>query len=286
MQISPFLEKMVNFLNTNFVPGGYERRYDSDDDEFDQFDDNDEPNFVPAPAIENLPLTQERIIDKILQSIQQGDIEQMKDLLDHELMQGFDIDSFASPNYWTLLMEACFESQPEIVKFLLDERGASSTKASKSYQTIMIIACRSIKDTDDVLKVVKILADHPMGFDSEDDKGMTVLMHASYAGHLKVVEFLLTSLKVSCDSTDRDGNTALMHALLGKSLQVVELLINFGVDLTIENKQHRTAIDIARRKKLFEVLEMFPKPGEVYEVPFDMTNYSAANMLPGCAEKW
>lgn len=56
-------------------------------------------------------------------------------------------------------------------------------------------------------------------------------------------------------------------------------LIKLGADISAEDKRYRSARDIAGKKKLNEILELFPKPEEVYEVPSEFLNYSGDNMF-------
>lgn len=276
----------------NFIPGGEEVDGSSDDDEYGLY--NDEPIIENALNVRvdeirrqqlALPLTQDQIIEKVLTAIEKGDVNQIQEFLDCETMQGFNIDASITPSHWTLLSIACDEAQPQVVEFLLDKRGASSTKSSQSLETPLMIACGSRKDSDSVLEVVKILSNYEMRIDSEDNQGQTALMKACSQGHLNVVKHLLT-LTASFDSFDHDGNTALMHALLKKNKDVAELLIKSGVDLNVENNKKGTALEIATRKRMFDVVELFPKPGEVYEISTELSCYNCQNMLPVNADKW
>lgn len=204
--------------NTNCVPGGYEleEEYSSGDDCFDYYQYPKHSVIAPKVDLNPLPPTREQNIEEMLKIIEIGDdVVKIEEILDSENMKGFDVDSLIPGRNWTLLIHACFESKPGLVEFLLEKRGASSMKITRLYETPMIIACKSTKEPEDIIQVLKVLSKHPpLIIDSEDSKGMTSLMHASSAGYLKVVEYLLT-FKPLLDACDHEGQTALMHALLG-----------------------------------------------------------------------
>ena len=72
-----------------------------------------------------------------------------------------------------------------------------------------------------------IIQDH---LEDRDDNGATMLMKASFKGHLKLVKHLL-SLKCSVDAVDKQGNTAMVWAALKGHLRVVKELRQRGASV-------------------------------------------------------
>ncbi|MCE9508647.1 MAG: ankyrin repeat domain-containing protein [Alphaproteobacteria bacterium] len=105
-----------------------------------------------------------------------------------------------------------------------------------------------------------------------DDKGMTALHHAARGGHDGLVKALLDKDAELINMVDKNDETPLMtlfkhpyvadtnyqpHLDLEKDLaKVAVLLIARGADLTVRNKQGKTALDLAQANNHNEIAVM------------------------------
>lgn len=129
----------------------------------------------------------------------------------------------------TILMLACYEGHPEIVKFFLDKFS-------------------TLKDSD-----------RPNVRDA-DYEGVTVLMKASQGGNADVVKLILDDSDVNAkDSTDQ---TALMFASRRDHTSVISLLLDKShVDAT--NIYGDTALDIASQCGHFDAVKLLSTKGNL-----------------------
>lgn len=141
-----------------------------------------------------------------LRSLKTRDLLAIKEELDKALI-GFDIDTEID-NQWNMLYHACFEGWPELVKFLIDERGANiNNNTTYRNETPLMVACNSEANSEDVFMVVKYLINENTIISSSNSSGVTPLMFASNKGHESVVKYLLEQ-KDAIDAVDNDGNNA------------------------------------------------------------------------------
>ena len=102
----------------------------------------------------------------------------------------FDIDS-PIDDHWNLLYFACSYGFPDVVNFLTEERGVN-VDIRIDGETALMIACSSTQNTDEILKIVKILHKmEPKLINSTNYIGENALMLAARRGHLSVIEYLI-----------------------------------------------------------------------------------------------
>jgi len=77
------------------------------------------------------------------------------------------------------------------------------------------------------ITTAKALLSQRCDVNSQDDKGITALMHAAFKGHSQIV-LLLIEACCNIEARDNDGWTALLHATRRGRTSVVEVLINVG----------------------------------------------------------
>jgi ankyrin repeat protein len=116
------------------------------------------------------------------------------------------------------ILTAVYHRQKEIVNLLV-ARGASLT---------MFEACAA----GEVERVERLLADDPSTVRGYSSDGWTPLHLASFFGHAKIAELLLShDADVTARSRNSNGNTPLHAALAGNHKMIAGLLIGAGSDV-------------------------------------------------------
>jgi ankyrin repeat protein len=75
----------------------------------------------------------------------------------------------------------------------------------------------------------------------QDEHGYTLLMHASYADNIQLVQKLLDN-QANINLQDNDGCTALIHACRNNKINTVKFLIEKGALLDIQDDYGKTAL--------------------------------------------
>lgn len=102
--------------------------------------------------------------------------------------------------------------------------------------------------------IAEILIGRGTNVSARDNSGLTPLHIAAEGGHKAMVEFLIVR---GADVNALAGNGTPLHAAVeGGHKNVVELLLAKGADVTIRNEARETVIDLARRHKQTEILEI------------------------------
>jgi hypothetical protein len=125
-------------------------------------------------------------------------------------------------------------------------------------------------------KIVMLLLSRGARATACDNLGMTPLMHASYGGHVEVVDELLFGGGLEIDQTAFSGYTALLFASSAGHASCVQRLIAAGASTTLRTPNGRTALIAASlngHKAAVEMLLTTLKPSEVNAIDFE--GYSA-----------
>jgi len=142
-----------------------------------------------------------------------GNSETIKELLDAQV----------DPNsrdkcQWTPLMQATMYNHPKIVKTLL-EQGAQTELQDQAGYTPLLIAATHNRD-----EIMLLLMRYGANINhQEQDGGMTALMIAAKAGHLKTSQILL-QFKADTKLIDKQGLTALQWAHRNKHIAITKLI--------------------------------------------------------------
>ncbi len=105
------------------------------------------------------------------------------------------------------------------------------------------------------MEALEALLDNWAYLDAIDDACGTVLMAAAEAGKKDVVKFLTEKID-NIDEQDVVGNTALIYAVQGGHLETVIALLDADADLTLENDDDKTALDIATEKDYIRIKQL------------------------------
>ena len=90
-----------------------------------------------------------------------------------------------------------------------------------------------------------LLIEKGVKINSAYEKGLTLLMHASYRSSTAVVEKLIKN-GASIDAQSDRGTTALILAIQGKNHGAMQLLIKRGADVDLKNRKGKCAYDYRR----------------------------------------
>lgn len=245
----------------NYVPAGFEFSEDEDEDDFCAT-----PKVVKK--VEKTPLELKK--ERLLKAITQNDLASLRDEM-NKGPKGFDIDEKIDGR-WNCLFHACFLALPEIVEYLVEERGAYANLEDGT-DTPLLIACSSEANSEQVLKVVHSLINKSANFRISNATGVTPIMQACLRGHLEVVKYLL-AVGESFETVDNEGKNLLFYAIDGKQLEVARFLISKGIDLNHVNTYRVSAKEHAVNEHQLEILELFPQEDPVYQPPVNFMTYN------------
>jgi ankyrin repeat protein len=127
----------------------------------------------------------------------------------------------------------------EIIKLLVERRGANVNQLSHNGETPLLMASRYCK-----FNIVRSLIDFGALIDHPGLGGETPLMRASSSGCLEIV-VLLKERGAEIDRSTLFGRNALMHAVEGGNVNVVQVLIDSGALVNHADIRGVTALMIA-----------------------------------------
>lgn len=237
----------------------------------------DEDNYYTSPKevkkVEKSPIQLKK--ERLLQSINSNDLAALRDEMNNGA-KGLDIDETLDGR-WNCLYHACFLALPEIVEYLVGERGAYANLEDGN-ETPLLIACDSEADSGQVFKVVQALINKSANFRISNALGVTPIMQACLRGHLEVIKYLL-SMGESFETVDNEGKNLLFYAIDGKQVEVARFLIASGIDLSHVNTYRVSAKEYAVNEHQLEILELFPQDVPVYQPPVNFLSYNRFDEL-------
>lgn len=249
-----------------FAPAGYEDEYDDEYDDWDDYGENMGEKVKFTATKSPIELKKARLIELV----RAGNLIEIREELDHGLPKGLDIDEKLDGR-WNLLFYSCHFGAADLVEFLIEERGASIT-VEEDTETPLMVACSSQENSENLLRIAKLLVHVGCNFRMADCYGVTPLMRAANRGHLEVVKFLLA--RDSMDAIDNEGQNALFHAIGGKKFEVAKLLIDKGINLNIRSSLKLSAREYAIDENQLDIVGLFPPVEEKILLPGFFTNYS------------
>ena len=148
----------------------------------------------------------------------------------------------------TALHYACSTGNEPIVKLLVEGGADVNATLNDGTTCLMIAALRGQAAAS--IPVTGFLLEHGVNLEAKDDKGRTVLNRVCATNRPNISKFLVEQ-GANINSTDNDGNTVLMNVILSQAADLPKKIVNTqllcgnGVDLSIENRAHQTARDLA-----------------------------------------
>jgi ankyrin repeat protein len=148
----------------------------------------------------------------------------------------------------TALHLACGTGNEPIVKVLVEGGADINATLNDGSTCLMIAALRGQAAAS--IPVIGFLLEHGVNLEAKDDKGSTVLNRVCATNRAHISKILVEQ-GANVNARDNDGNTALMNVILSQGVDLpkkilnVQLLCGNGADLSIENRAHQTARDLA-----------------------------------------
>ncbi|XP_051523707.1 ankyrin repeat domain-containing protein 22-like [Myxocyprinus asiaticus] len=148
----------------------------------------------------------------------------------------------------TPVMAACRRGNLRIIKYLLDHNANVSIR-NKKERTCLHYATRRTFSFLDYLMIAILMPILLIGY---------LIMEEKQRKNVKLMELVLAS-KVDINAVDYKGNTGLHYACQRKSQRIIPLLLMKNADVSIQNKNHETPLDIAKRLQFHKIAAMLTK---------------------------
>ncbi|MCS5710705.1 ankyrin repeat domain-containing protein [Candidatus Berkiella aquae] len=104
--------------------------------------------------------------------------------------------------------------------------------------------------------LINTLIKNGVSVDIKDGDGLTPLMYAAFYGNIEMTKALLAHTQEINAFVEVDGTTALIAAASAGKLEVVKLLLKAGADISLVNKQGKTAQEIAQDEGHDEIVTL------------------------------
>lgn len=154
----------------------------------------------------------------------------------------------------TPLHTAVFNNSPEMALALLI-RNANPNAANSKKETPLLLACKNKKDNPELLI---LLLEYGANINAQDCFGENVLHKLAFQGSVKSLEVLLekpSALSLINIRNEKEKNTPLHIAIEKGHRDLIQLLVSKGADIHIQNKNGKSALDIAKDKGLEKCLQ-------------------------------
>jgi hypothetical protein len=118
--------------------------------------------------------------------------------------------------------------------------------------------------------VLRLLEAEDNELDATTSIGTTALMRAASGGYIKTMELLL---KKGADTEKKNWYGSCLHAAVeAGQLDAVSLLLEFGVDMDMEDDHGRTPMLCAFQERRFEVARLLAQKYSSYQIPLGYRN--------------
>jgi len=187
--------------------------------------------------------------EKLIRAVEDGETSEVKLLLS----RGMDPNT-TDPRGNSILMIAARKGAPEIVSLLIAKR-ANVGQRSPAGDTALLMACLNGN-----VVVIRSLLD--AGGELNPEQGWTPLQYAAFAGHAEAVRLLLKR-GAKKDALAPNGYTPLMLAARNGKFDAAKALLYADPDVNYRTAAGDTALRIARKRNMQELVELLKQSGAV-----------------------
>ena len=211
-----------------------------------------------SPNQENVPVNEDTINDDFLSAIKEGNLEEVKGLIE----KGADVN-FVSLYEDTPLIVASREGNLEIAKLLV-EKGADANFSTFHENTALSNACASGN-----LELVKYIIDSGADVDHIGLSGRTQLGFACANGNMELAKLLIEN-GADVNACTETGEEPLKLACEYGNLEIAKFLVENRADVNIISAEERAKLGIQNNKQQ-ESVENSSKTAYTNEQLIEMT---------------
>ncbi|KAL1487946.1 hypothetical protein ABEB36_015329 [Hypothenemus hampei] len=142
-----------------------------------------------------------------------------------------------------ILFQAARENNVGIASFVLDNFKDANVDVTNNYN--MTVLHRATESGS--LDMIQFLVGKSANVEAIDNYGNTVLHNAATSDNLDTVKFLVNKKNVNINAKNNENNTVLHLAVKNGRCDIVQFLLKKGADVTLENENGATALDLAKQ---------------------------------------
>uniref|UniRef100_A0ABM5FU75 Ankycorbin isoform X4 n=1 Tax=Pogona vitticeps TaxID=103695 RepID=A0ABM5FU75_9SAUR len=188
--------------------------------------------------------------DRLLQAVENGDVEKVTSLLGKKGASATKHDSEGK----TAFHLAAAKGQGECLRIMLTHGADVTSQDGTGHSALLLAAKNSHPDC------VKRLLQAKCPLESTDNSGKTALHYAAACGCLQVAQ-LLCEHKCPVNVKDADGNIPLLHAIQNGHTDVCKYLLEHGADVNSRDKNGRTSLMLACEAGNLAIVEALVRKG-------------------------
>ncbi|XP_034629651.1 ankycorbin isoform X2 [Trachemys scripta elegans] len=188
--------------------------------------------------------------DRLLQAVENGDLEKVASLLGKKGASATKQDSEGK----TAFHVAAAKGHAECLRIMMTH-GVDVTAQDGTGHTALHLAAKNSH-----LDCIKRLLQSKCPADSTDNSGKTALHYAASCGCLQVVQ-LLCEHKCPINVKDLDGNIPLLLAVQNGHAEICKHLLDHGADINSRDKNGRTALMLACEAGGLNIVETLIRKG-------------------------
>ena len=156
---------------------------------------------------------------------------------------------------WSALHTSCALPNTEEITTLLLNNGADINLENKHKQTPLHIAAGKNRTSN-----IKVLLSYPsIEINSIDYNGFTPLLKAAASLSYESALILLAQDNIQLNIRDKIGNTAIHYVLEDNKYDIAIKMIQRGADITIENNDKKTCLDLINYQNVKELITSYIK---------------------------
>lgn len=189
----------------------------------------------------------------LISAAEAGNLSAVRDLVE----AGADLDA-RDDRGRTAVMAATHSNHPDIVEYLIAKGADLNIRDERSDNPLLYAGAEGL------LEIVKLCIVAGADTKLTNRYGGIAIIPASERGHVEVVRELLLNSDTNVNHINNLGWTALLEAVVladggPKHQAIVQLLVDHGADINIRDKNGETALELATRRGLSEIVAILEK---------------------------